>query len=131
MKKFARSILPSLFALIVVFAHATVFAQGRWVKLAPFPEPAEELLGAAAGGKLYVFAGLAPGFKPMGMVYEYDPAGDKWTKKKPMALPAHHVALAEHRGKIYLFGGFVPPAAGMPSWVPVDNAWEYDPAADS
>src|SRR5207237_505310 len=28
------------------------FAQGKWVKLAPFPEPAEELLGAADEARL-------------------------------------------------------------------------------
>ena len=76
----------------------TAYAQGKWTKLALFPEPAEELLGVAAGGKLYVFCGLAPGWKPIGMVYEYDPATDKWTKKKPMPLLSHHVALAEYRG---------------------------------
>jgi len=105
-------------------------AQGRWVKLAAFPEPAEELLGASAGGKMYVFCGLAPGWKPMGMVYEYDSATDKWTKKKPMALASHHVAFAEYRSKIYAFGGFVLPASGPPAWVPINNAWEYDPATD-
>jgi N-acetylneuraminic acid mutarotase len=112
-------------------ADAYAQAGGKWVKLAPFPEPAEELYGIAAGGKLYVFGGLAPGWKPRALVYEYDPASDKWTKKKPMALPSHHVALAELNGKIYAFGGFVPPQSGPPAWVPIDNAWEYDPAADS
>src|SRR5258706_1188653 len=106
-------------------------AQGRWIKLAPFPEPAEELLGASANGKLYVFCGLAPGWKPLGMVYEYDPATDKWAKKKPMPLPSHHVSFTEHKGKIYAFGGFVLPQSGPPAWVPIDNAWEYDPANDS
>jgi len=110
---------------------ATAQAQGKWTKLATFPEPAEELLGVAAGGKMYVFCGLAPGWKPIGMVYEYDPATDKWSKKKPMPLLSHHVAFTEYRGKIYAFGGFVYPASGPAAWVPVDNAWEYDPAADS
>src|SRR5438876_6615162 len=58
------------------------FAQGKWTKLAVFPEPAEELLGASAGGRMYVFCGLAPGWKPIGMVYEYDPATDKWTRSE-------------------------------------------------
>jgi N-acetylneuraminic acid mutarotase len=110
---------------------ATAQAQGKWTKLAAFPEPAEELLGVASGGKMYVFCGLAPGWKPIGMVYEYDPATDKWSKKKPMPLLSHHVAFTEYRGKIYAFGGFVYPASGPAAWVPVDNAWEYDPAADS
>ena len=106
-------------------------AQGKWTKLAPFPEPAEELLGAAANGKMYVFCGLAPGWKPIGMVYEYDPVTDKWAKKKPMPLLSHHVAFTEYRGKIYAFGGFVLPPAGPAAWAPLDNAWEYDPVADN
>jgi N-acetylneuraminic acid mutarotase len=125
--------MPSVRALLVALLFSATFAhaQGKWVKLAPFPEPAEELLGASANGKLYVFCGLAPGWKPIGMVYEYDPATDKWAKKNPMPLLSHHVAFTEHGGKIYAFGGFTLPASGPPAWTPVDNAWQYDPAADS
>jgi len=112
-------------------ATPAVRAQGKWEKLAPFPEPAEEILGAAVGGKMYVFAGLASVWKPMGLVYEYDPSTDHWTKKKPMALPSHHVAFTEYHGKIYAFGGFVYPQSGPPAWTPINNAWEYDPAADT
>jgi len=125
---FIRTVLIALACLLWA---SGALAQGKWTKLAVFPEPAEELLGASAGGKMYVFAGLAPGFKPIGMVYEYDPATDKWTKKKPMPLASHHVAITEYRGKIYAFGGFVLPESGPPAWVPINNAWEYDPAADS
>jgi N-acetylneuraminic acid mutarotase len=117
--------------LLGLLLPATAQAQGKWTKLAPFPEPAEELLGAAANGKMYVFCGLAPGWKPIGMVYEYDPATDKWAKKKPMPLLSHHVAFTEYRGRIYAFGGFVLPPTGPAAWAPVDNAWEYDPVADS
>ena len=124
----AKQVMLALFALCL---SGAALAQGKWIKLAPFPEPAEELLGAAANGKLYVFCGLAPGWNPMGLVYEYDPATDKWTKKKPMPLASHHVSFTEHKGKIYAFGGFVLPQAGPPAWVPIDNAWEYDPASDS
>jgi N-acetylneuraminic acid mutarotase len=117
--------------LLLLAASATAFAQGGWRNVAPFPEPREELLGAAAGGKLYVFSGLIPLWKPAGVVFEYDPAGDKWTKKKPMALPAHHVALASYNDKVYAFGGFVYPTSGGAAWVPIDNAWEYNPAQDA
>lgn len=59
-------------------AHAQVAGQvpGKWVKLAPFLEPAEELYGTAAAGKLYVFGGLAPGCIPRGLVFEYSDAHD-------------------------------------------------------
>jgi N-acetylneuraminic acid mutarotase len=97
---------------------------------APFPDPSEEVLGATANGKFYVLCGLAPGWKPKAMVYEYDPAANQWTQKKPMRLPSHHVAFASVNNKIYAFGGFHLPESGPPSWVPLNNAWEYDPAAD-
>jgi N-acetylneuraminic acid mutarotase len=132
MPRLCRSVGPRLLTALVgvILLTEAALAQGKWVKLAPFPEPAEEISGAAAGGKMYVFAGLAPGWKPMGMVYEYDPSSNQWTKKKPMALPSHHVAFTEYHGKIYAFGGFVPPESGPPAWTPINNAWEYDPATD-
>jgi N-acetylneuraminic acid mutarotase len=102
-----------------------------WITLAPFPVPSEEVLGATANGKLYIFCGLAPGWKPKGLVYEYDPAANTWTQKKPMALPSHHVAFASYNNKIYAFGGFTLPDSGAPAWKPIDNTWEYDPVADT
>ncbi len=123
-----------LLPLALLTLSATVpkaSAQAKWEKLAPFPEPAEEILGVAAAGRMYVFAGLVPLWKPKGLVYEYDPSSNHWTKKKPMALPSHHVAFTEYHGKIYAFGGFVYPTSGPAAWVPINNAWEYDPAADS
>ena len=119
--------------LVMVFSAAGTGAQvvGKWVKLAAFPEPIAEIAGAASGGKLYVFGGLGPSFEAIGMVYEYDPATDKWTKKRPMPVPAHHLAITELGGKIYIIGGFTLPKSGPAGWVPIDNAWEYTPAADN
>ncbi len=111
-------------------APAAPTAANPWYQGAPFPEASEEVLGATAGGKLYVFAGLAPGWKPKSMVYEYDPVANKWDKKRPMRLASHHVAFTTLNDKIYAFGGFTFPDAGAPAWNPVANAWEYDPASD-
>ena len=126
--KLLRLCLAALVAasFLVSAAHAQ-----KWSRAAPFPEASEELYGIGAGGKFYVFGGLAAGWTPRGLVYEYDPGGDQWTKKKNMALSSHHVALVEYKGKIYVFGGFVKPATGPTAWVPIDNVWEYDPNADS
>ena len=111
-------------------APATPTAANPWFQGAPFPEASEEVLGATAGGKLYVFAGLAPGWKPRAMVFEFDPASNQWAKKRPMRLPSHHVAFATLNNKIYAFGGFTSPESGPPAWNPINNAWEYDPATD-
>jgi N-acetylneuraminic acid mutarotase len=106
-------------------------AQGKWANVAPFPDPREEVLGASAAGKMYVFAGLIPLWHPAGLVYQYDPATNQWAKRKPMALPSHHVALTTYNDKIYAFGGFVYPESGPAAWVPIDNAFEYDPSTDT
>jgi N-acetylneuraminic acid mutarotase len=128
------SIMTTLCAASATFAQPAPVPQPSaahpWVQGAPFPEPSEEVLGATSGGKLYVFAGLAPGWKPKAMVVEYDPASNTWTKKKPMRLASHHVALASLNDKIYALGGFAFPGSGPPGWNPVNNAWEYDPVAD-
>lgn len=122
---------PVLAALVAGLLWTPTAQAQAWSRLVEFPEPSEELYGIASGGKLYVFGGLATGWKPKALVYEYDPGRDTWTKKKNMPLPSHHVALAETRGKIYVIGGFRLPDSGPASWQPIDNVWEYDPAADT
>ncbi len=124
-----RTLAVLAMGCVVLLLATTAFSQARWTKLAPFPEPDEELYGITANGKLYVIGGFGSG-KARGIVYEYDPAADRWTKKKPMARPVHHQSMVEYGGKIYVFGGFVAPSTGG-GWEPVDNAWEYDPVADS
>jgi hypothetical protein len=105
---------------------ATAQAQGKWTKLAAFPEPAEELLGVAAGGKMYVFCGLAPGWKPIGMVYEYDPATDSWGSARAR-MPSARSAMASgvYEGRIYVTGGEGQDAQRMYTFRALEA---YDPA---
>jgi len=67
-------------------APAPPAPQGKWIRLAPLPQGTGELLAVAVNGKLYASQGLLPGFKPAGLVYEYDPASDAWAQKKPMPI---------------------------------------------
>ncbi len=122
--------MAAILAVTLAVAALPALAQGRWTKVAPFPDPTPELIGAEANGKMYVFGGLL-GRDVKGVVYEYDPAADRWTRKKNMPLPAHHVMAAGYRGKIYLFGGGGRTEPGGGDWVPLNNSWEYDPVADS
>src|SRR6476660_180059 len=130
-----RTAIASVMASLV-FATAALaqMPTSPWKKGAPFPQPDEELYGVALNGKMYVIGGWDDG-KAGGVNYEYNPTTDKWTKKQPMPRPAHHAALAAANGKIYVMGGFVPPKeTAIPvggAWEPIDNAWEYDPGADS
>src|SRR4026208_958100 len=130
-----RAILTAItVGLLFTTAALAQMPTSPWKKAAPFPEPDEELYGVACNGKMYVIGGWGDG-KARGANYEYDPATDKWTKKTSMPRKAHHAALASYNGKIYVFGGFVPPEnTNVPlggAWQPIDNAWEYDPTADS
>ena len=104
---------------------------GRWARMAPFPEPAQEIGGTAMDGKIYIFGGLPANGSPKGIVWEYDGAADKWNQKKRMPAPAHHVAVTSYQGKIYVFGGGTQVEPGGPNWVPTNKSWEYDPVADS
>src|SRR6187397_2121887 len=121
-------------SLVVVATALAQMPASPWKHGAPFPVPDEELYGVAAIVKLYVIGGWDDG-KAAGVNYEYDPATDKWTKKQPMPKPAHHAALAAANGKIYVMGGFVAPTeTALPlgaAWQPIDNAWQYDPIADT
>ena len=126
-----RLTIGGVFLLCLAAAGAQTTSPGKWVKLAPFPEPANEVEGASTGGKFYVLGGLAPGSKPRGLVYEYTPATDQWIKKKLMPVAVHHAAVFGYDGKVYTFGGFVLPPSGSPALVPIDNTWQYDPAQDS
>jgi N-acetylneuraminic acid mutarotase len=120
--------------LLLAAALLAQMPTSPWKKGAPFPEPDEELYGVACNGKMYVIGGWGDG-KARGANYEYDAATDKWTKKKSMPRPAHHAALASYKGKVYVIGGFVAPeGTQIPTggaWQPIDDVWEYDPAADS
>ena len=129
-----RTARLAVIASLVATAALAQMPTSPWKKGAPFPQPDEELYGVALNGKMYVIGGWDDG-KAGGVNYEYNPATDKWTKKQPMPRPAHHAALAAANGKIYVMGGFVVPKdTAIPvggAWEPIDNAWEYDPAADS
>jgi N-acetylneuraminic acid mutarotase len=123
---------------LAVSAHAQAQVQrpptpGKWGRLAPFPEPAQEIGGTTVNGKVYILGGLPTGnnSRPKGLVWEYDSATDKWTKKKQMPLPAHHIAVVQYHGKLYVFGGGAQVEPGGLNWVPINNAWEYDPASDT
>src|SRR6201981_1074978 len=121
-------------SLVVATAALAQMPTSPWKKGAPFPEPDEELYGVALNGKMYVIGGWDDG-KAGGVNYEYNPTTDTWMKKQPMPRPAHHEALVAANGKIYVLGGFVVPKdTALPvgaAWEPIDNAWEYDPAADT
>ena len=131
----ARTLASLLLASALFFAAfgSLDAQQSAWSKKAPLPRTSEEFSFASTNGKIYLFGGNPSGDRraPPGLVQEYDPAADRWTQKKNMPLPAHHLAAVGYTGKIYLFGGAIQPQPGGPNQFPANNAWEYDPVADS
>src|ERR1041385_3794271 len=133
----------SIAALAIVTAAGALLMQPalraqdpslRWVKAAPFPVPQEELDGVSVNNKMYVVGGYGvTGQAAPAMVWEYDAGPDKWTRKKNLPVAVHHQAQTVLNGKIYFFGGCQRPTsgAGVNGWAPVDNAFEYDPVADT
>ena len=140
-KRAPQNLRPSRALALLVFAAALLFVafaslhaqQSAWSKKAPLPQTSEEFSFASTNGKIYLFGGNPSGDQqvPPGLVQEYDPAADHWTQKKNMPLPAHHLAAVGYAGKIYLFGGAIQPQPDGPNQFPANNAWEYDPVADS
>jgi N-acetylneuraminic acid mutarotase len=137
-RTFVRHVVCCSLVAAAAVGAAAVGAQmqGRWVRLAPIPQANEEFDSTVVNGKLYLFGGnpVGEGGKqgaPPGLVFEYDPAADRWTKKKNMPQPAHHNGVVGYNGKIYVFGGGVQRQPGGPTQVPIDNAWEFDPVADT
>ena len=107
--------------------------QGKWIRLAPFPQATGELLGVALNGKLYAAQGLLPGFKPAGLVYEYDPASDAWALEARTPTARSGSAGAAYQGKIYVVGGeyqndeVMMAFRAFDAYDPATNRWERLP----
>jgi N-acetylneuraminic acid mutarotase len=112
-------------------------AQGSWTQMKPIPQGANEVIGAAVDGLLYVYGGermhtqhiygaVNQRTQPLGMFWAYNPKTDSWTRLKPNPVPVHHGAAAAIGKKFYLFGGFRLPDTGKSGWYPEDKAWVYD-----
>src|ERR1700757_3048369 len=91
-------------------------AQGSWTQMKPIPQGANEVIGAAVDGLLYVYGGermhtqhiygaVNQRTQPLGMFWAYNPKTDSWTRLKPNPVPVHHGAAAAIGKKFYLFGG--------------------------
>ncbi len=126
-----KTLLSGLVFLLVASAQFALGADtnlGRWMKGPNLSKAAEEVTAVVVQGKIYLVGGL-DGWTPMGLLEELDPATDTWRSRAPMPLPVHHVGVVAIDGALYAFGGYKPPEKGR-GWVPVANAWRYDPKQD-
>jgi N-acetylneuraminic acid mutarotase len=123
--------------IAVTLLSGEASAQGSWTQVKSMPQGANEVIGAAVGGLIYVYGGerlqtrhVYDGIKlrgqPLGMFWAYDPKTDAWTQLKPNPVPVHHGAAAAIGKKLYVFGGFRLPETGNFGWYPENKAWVYD-----
>lgn len=129
--------LLSIGAISLALVTSDALAEGRWMQMRPIPQGANEVIGAAVDGLLYVYGGerahsqhVYDGVnlkgQPLGMFWSYDPKTDVWTRLSANPLPVHHAAAAAVGRKFYVFGGFRLPGTGRPGWYPENKAWAYD-----
>ena len=129
---------------IYVFGGATVESQPNalksweydpaadaWKELPPMPSKRTASVAVEAGGKIYVIGGSDEAGLSVPTSEAFDVASGKWETHRPMPTARNHPAGGAVGGKIYVFGGGVQRKAGGPTQYPTNNAWEYDPAADT
>lgn len=125
-----RSKLLPIAALALALVSTGASAQGRWTEAKPIPQGANEVIGAAVDGKLYLYGGQTSK-GPLGIFWVYDPKADGWTQLKANPVPVHHAAAAAVGDKFYVFGGFRQPDTGKNGWYPENKAWVYDTKAQT
>src|ERR1700724_2586348 len=117
-------------------------SQGSWTSMKPIPQGANEVIGAAVDGLLYVYGGermqtqhVYDGVnlqtQPLGIFWSYDPKADTWTQLKSNPVPVHHGAAVGIGKKFYVLGGFRLPDTGRIGWYPENKAWVYDTETQS
>jgi N-acetylneuraminic acid mutarotase len=98
----------------------TPVAGGTWRRLAPMPDPRQEVATAALAGKIFVIGGFDANGLPTDSVFVYDPASNRWSSAAPLPIRNDHAGAAVAGGRLFAFGGgssrvFAYDAAG--------NAW--------
>ena len=81
--------------------------------MAPIPQGANEVIGTATDGRLYVYGGQDPNSTPLGLLWSYTPTTNEWSRLEGNPVPVHHGAMAAVGAKLYLFDGFRLPDTGQ------------------
>ena len=129
-------------ALASALLSGEASAQGSWTPRKPIPQGANEVIGAAVDGRLYVYGGermqtqhvyggVNLKTQPLGIFWSYDPKADTWTRLKSNPVPVHHAAAVGIGRKFYVLGGFHLPDTGRIGWYPENKAWVYDTETQS
>ncbi|MDP9402819.1 MAG: hypothetical protein M3P85_05675 [Actinomycetota bacterium] len=122
--------LPSLAVAANSPAGASHFMTVTWTKKAPAPLGRSEALGAAVGGKLYVFSGyLDTTYSPTKRADVYDPATNTWSPIEDLPQGTTHAGTAVDGTNVYLAGGYIAKEGGGQIFA-TKAVWKYDTVLD-
>ena len=129
------AMLAVIASLVFATAALAQMPTSPWKKGAPFPEPDEELYGVAVNGKMYVIGGWGDG-KARGRQLRVRPGHRQMDEEEVDAAagPPCGPGRCERqdlRDAAASSPRRTPPIPLGAAWQPIDDAWEYDPAADS
>jgi N-acetylneuraminic acid mutarotase len=115
-----------LLAVVSLGIAPAAKAQGKWHSGPPIPQGANEVIGAAIEGQVFVYGGQDPQNKAQGLFFKFDPAKNEWSALPSNPVPVHHGASVAIGHKFYVFGGFRLPDTGKVGWYPEKKAWVFD-----
>jgi N-acetylneuraminic acid mutarotase len=118
--------------LLLTFAASVAVRKGTWKTLRTVSlSRAKSCLAPPPAGSCTSFAGLIPLWKPAGVVYEYDPAARQVDEEEADGAAGPSRGARQLQQQDLRVRRFRVSDSGSAAWVPIDNAWEYDPATDS
>jgi N-acetylneuraminic acid mutarotase len=101
-------------------------AEGRWIAVAPLPQPRAALAAAALDGLVYAVGGSGPsGSVATHTVYDHEM--DSWRPLAPLPTARNHLAAVALDGFLYVSGGRTD-GGGNANSAALDR---YDPATDT
>jgi len=110
-------------ATLLLIAFTTIAGEpaGSWSKVAPLPEPLQEISAATVKGRIYVVGGINTKNEATKLVYRYDPAKNAWERLRDLPDYRHHMPLVVLHDTLYAIGGYSPP-----NFTPVKMVLAYD-----
>ena len=111
---------PTYPTLLLVLSTTVFQIDGAWSRVAPLPQPMQELSAAALHGRIYVAGGIDRNNHASAAAFRYDRTANRWERIADLPAPRHHMPLAVVGDTLYAVGGLT-----GESFVPENTLWLY------